>query len=315
MSIRDHLREIGRGKNGARNLTRTQASDLMGQVLDGGVSDTELGGFCIAMRVKGETTEEMLGFLDAARARAARVPASVSPTIVLPSYNGARRLPLFTPLLALLLARSGAPVLLHHHRTEDRRVDIAQVFAALEAEASRTIADLAGGTLTLCPLAQSFPALARLLDVRRVLGLRNSGHSLVKMLDLCEGPSLVVGSYTHPEYEKLMRDVFAVGQYRAMLLRGTEGEPVADARRMPAMEAFCGGRHWTLQAAQEGSVASGGGAGADGGLASGQDPRDTARRILAMLDGSLPVPPPIARQVEHILHLSRINENSMPASP
>ena len=59
------------------------------------------------MRIKGETPEEMAGFLDATYARLNRVPAGDSPLVVLPSYNGARKLPVLTPLLALLLAREG----------------------------------------------------------------------------------------------------------------------------------------------------------------------------------------------------------------
>ena len=69
MGISQYLKEIGRGKQGARPLAREQAADLFGQVLDGQVSDLEIGAFCIAMRVKGETPEEMCGFLDAAHAR------------------------------------------------------------------------------------------------------------------------------------------------------------------------------------------------------------------------------------------------------
>jgi len=118
MGISHYLKEIGRGVRGARALTREQAADLFGQVLDGSVSDLEIGAFCLAMRIKGETAAEMAGFLDATEARLSAFPASDRPLVVLPSYNGARKLPVLTPLLALLLAREGLPVLLHGMRTE-----------------------------------------------------------------------------------------------------------------------------------------------------------------------------------------------------
>jgi anthranilate phosphoribosyltransferase len=41
---------------------------------------------------------------------------------VLPSYNGARKLPVLTPLLALLLTQAGWPVLIHGCDTEDKRI-------------------------------------------------------------------------------------------------------------------------------------------------------------------------------------------------
>ena len=113
MGISHYIKEIGRGARGAKPLARAQAADLFGQVLDGSITDLEMGAFCLAMRIKGETPEELAGFLDATHARLARFPATERPLVVLPSYNGARRLPVLTPLLALLLAREGLPVLVH----------------------------------------------------------------------------------------------------------------------------------------------------------------------------------------------------------
>ena len=93
MGISQYIKEIGRGPRGSKPLTREQAADLFGQLLDGNVTDLEIGAFCLAMRIKGETPEEMCGFLDAAHSRMALFPASDRPVIVLPSYNGARKLP------------------------------------------------------------------------------------------------------------------------------------------------------------------------------------------------------------------------------
>ena len=53
MGIGHYIKEIGRGKDGARSLTREKAADLIGQVLDSQVSDLEIGVFCLAMRIKG----------------------------------------------------------------------------------------------------------------------------------------------------------------------------------------------------------------------------------------------------------------------
>lgn len=53
MGISQYIKEIGRGKQGARPISREQAADLFGQVLDGTVTDLEIGAFCLAMRIKG----------------------------------------------------------------------------------------------------------------------------------------------------------------------------------------------------------------------------------------------------------------------
>ena len=296
MGISQYLKVIGRGKVGARNLPRDQATDLMGQVLDGTASDLEVGAFCIAMRVKGETPEEMAGFLDAVHERLEMLPASTHPLVVLPSYNGARKLPVLTPLLALLLAREGVPVLVHGTATEDRRVSSQDVLAQLGIEALQEVDEIDAGSVAFAPTALLLPGLERLLDVRRTLGLRNSAHSLVKLMDPLApvaGDSLIVGSYTHPEYAESMAATITLTGADALLLRGTE------PRRTPQMDGFLSGRTLRLQEAQGGPLT------ALPTLPSTTDAASTAQYTRAVLGGELPVPEPIARQVEHILHLLR----------
>ncbi|MBE2263187.1 MAG: DNA-binding protein YbiB [Burkholderiaceae bacterium] len=295
MGISHYIKEIGRGKDGARPLSREQAADLMGQVLDGTVTDLEVGGFCLAMRIKGETPDEMAGFLDAAHARLQRVPTGARTTVVIPSYNGARKLPGLTPLLALLLARRGAAVVVHGTPTEEKRVFAADVFAALGRAPLPAIGPVRAGEAVFLPTELLCPGLKRLLDVRRTVGLRNPAHSLVKLMNPCSGPALVVSSYTHPEYAVSMAETFERIGAHALLLRGTEGEPVADARRLPRIESFRDGQRHLLQEAQSGPLA------ALPDLPVQTDAASTAAYSQAVLDGSLPVPVPIAQQMEHIL--------------
>jgi anthranilate phosphoribosyltransferase len=297
MGISQYIKEIGRGKDGARALTREQATDLMGPVLDGTVTDLEIGGFCLAMRIKGETPEEMAGFLDALHQRLAHFPAGETPIVVLPSYNGARKLPVLTPLLALLLAREGVPVLVHGTPTESRRVFASEVLQALDIHALQAVRKIGTDEAVFVPTEVLLPSLKRLLDVRRAVGLRNPAHSLVKIMSPCLGKSLVVSSYTHPEYAVSMAQTFELTGANAMLLRGTEGEGVADARRMPQMEAFIGGKRSLLQETQAGTLAS------LPELPKTVDAAATAAYIQSVLAGDKPVPPSIARQVEHILQL------------
>ena len=307
MGISQYIKVIGRGKDGARALDRAQAADLFGQLLDGNVSDLELGGFCLAMRIKGETPEEMAGFLDATHARLQQLPDNGLTTVVLPSYNGARKLPVLTPLLALLLARAGAPVLVHGCPTEDQRVSAATVLAELGIAATRHLPALSGGELAWVPTEVLCPGLKRVLDVRRAVGLRNPAHSLVKLMNPCAGAALVVGSYTHPEYAVSMAATFALTGTHALLLRGTEGEPVADARRTPQMDVFHQGQRRLVQAAQDGPLAT------LPELPASTDARLTADYIRAVLDGRTPVPTPIALQVEHILKELAQHDTPTPA--
>lgn len=298
MSISKYIKIIGRGKEGARPLTREDAADLFGQVLDGSVTDLEVGGFCLAMRIKGETPEEMAGFLDATHQRLQHFPAGNQPIVVLPTYNGARKLPVLTPLLALLLAQRGLPVLVHGTATESSRVFTSEVLLALDIPAQSAIKSIADGEMVFAPTELLLPALKRLLDVRRAVGLRNPAHSLVKIMNPCLGKALVVSSYTHPEYAVSMGHTFELIKANALLLRGTEGEVVADPRRMPQMEAFVEGVRQPPLPAQTGTLT------ALPELPKSTDAACTATYIRAVMAGDQPVPTPIALQVEYILRIA-----------
>lgn len=298
--MQQFLKEIGRGKDGARALTRAQAAELLGYILDGRASDLQVGAFCVAMRIKGETAQEMAGFLDAVQARLPALPAPAGSAVVLPSYNGARRLPVLTPLLALLLAREGMPVLLHGCTTETSRVTAAQVLQLMGHAPATALRSPAPGELVHLHTRDMLPALAKLLDVRAEVGLRNPAHALVKLLDPLAHSgvrSLVVGSYTHPEYAISMAASHAETHSHALLLRGLEGESVADPRRQPALRGIVHGATVLELPAQAGSV---------GGLPDlpmGLDAAATVALTQDFLEGRRAIPAPIAAQVRAIVEL------------
>ena len=298
MAIAKYIKEIGRGAAGARSLSQDAAADLMQQVLAGTVSDLEIGAFALAMRIKGETVDELLGFAQATHATCLSLPSD-RPVVVIPSYNGARRLPNLTPLLAMRLAQEGARVLVHGPRHDPTRVTSAQIFEALglppvdsaaavqERWARQQPAFITTETLS--------PALQRLLDVRWVVGLRNSGHTIAKLLGPCRtGASLRVVNYTHPEYATLQSQFLAHIGANAMLLRVTEGEPVADPRRAPKLVVFVGGAldPALSRVAQDGVLTE------LPLLPRSCDAATTALYIQSVVSGEKPAPGPLVQQVD-----------------
>ena len=302
MSIAHYLKEIGRGKQGARDLPREQAQDLMQQLLDGQLNDLEIGAFCIAMRVKGESPLELAGFLDAVQSRLHKL-TSDAPTVVIPAYNGARKLPALVPLLAHLLAREGLAVLVHGSASENARVSSETVLRGLgtpvlspAATVSKApIGSLQAGQIIYAPTPCLSPALDRLLQVRRTLGLRNSAHSLVKLMNPVAGPALVLASYTHRDFIEPMLESLRLAGNTGMVLRGTEGEPVADPRRTPRMDVVLGKTTITVDEGETGSLAK------LAELPTDVSADSTVRYTQAVLAGELPLPEPIARQVRQIV--------------
>ena len=236
MAIETYLKQIGRGARGARDLEREAARDLFAQVLGRQASDLEIGAFCIAMRIKGESPQELAGFYDAVQPRLPALRVS-RPVILLPSYNGARKTPLMTPLLARLLANRGYAVLVHGLHEEARRTGSEEIFAAMRwplAHDAQSIQDhLESDGFVYCTLDVLSTELAALLRVRSTIGLRNSGHVLAKLINPVQSRSLQIVNYTHPEYPDVLAGYFALHPGNAVFMRGHEGEPVPGPRRLP----------------------------------------------------------------------------------
>ena len=143
--------------------------------------------------------------------------------------------------------------------------------------------------------------LYRLLEARRVIQLRNPAHSLVKLMNPSSEPCLLVSSYTHPEYAQSMRAVMLATQATGLLLRGTEGEAVADARRLPAMCSIDKGQLKAEFEAELGSVSP------LLQLPDNCEAGATADYIQRVLDGKTPVPNPISTQVQRIVALAALH--------
>ena len=232
---RPYLREIARGQHGARDLTREQARELFAAVFAGEVADVALGALLVAYRIKGEKPEELAGMVEALapHVHALRVPMRRALPLVIPTYNGARKLPNLLPLVALLLAREGVPVLLHGVAHEPQRVSTFEVLERLGHRVAGSLAEaercLEEHCLAAMPLAVLSPALDRLLAVRLATGVRNSGHTFAKLLlpsNVGADSAFRLIAVTHPDALALMREHLLALPGHAFLMRGVEGEAV-----------------------------------------------------------------------------------------
>lgn len=153
----------------------------MAQILRGDAEPEQLGAFLMLIRVRGETADEVAGFVRAARA-VLPPPPRTPPDLDWPTYAGKRRhLPWFL-LAAKLLASTGISILLHG-------AEPAGTARRTTAEACGTLgipivdAPWHEGPLAYMPLSVLAPGLERLLAMRRLLGLRSPVHTLVRMLN------------------------------------------------------------------------------------------------------------------------------------
>jgi anthranilate phosphoribosyltransferase len=188
------------------------------------------------------------------------------------------------------------------------RVTSAEIFACLGIKAAASHADieqaLSEHRLAFAPVEVLAPKLARLLALRRIMGVRNSTHTLIKILQPFAPASLRLVNYTHPAYRDSLAELF-IGHPQAaaggaLLARGTEGEAVADTRRQVQIDWLHDGIVETLVTPERAS-----GDEPPPELPAARDAATTARWIESVLKGEAPVPPTLARQVEEIATIAR----------
>lgn len=298
------IKEIGRGTKGARDMDGRQAEMLFGAILDGQVPDMELGAILLAMRIKGESAIELDGFVRAMQARTAAVAVPGGPRcVLLPTFNGARKQANLMPLVALLLARAGVPVLMFGRHDFDSRESPFALLDALGLPLAGSVAEageqLAAQRIAALPLAALNPGLDALMALRPRLGVRNSGHSVAKLLDAAPGRSVRVVAVTHPEYLDSMGQALlplTISDGRALLMRASEGEAYAHLRRRAQLYGFAEGRRIDLHPADTADL--------DWPLNEACDAAANAALIRAILAGEAALPPRIAEQVEALTRLA-----------
>ena len=180
------VRILGKGKRGARDLTREEAREAMGMLLDGKAEDTQLGAFLMLLRHKEESAEELAGFTEAVRERL-QAPA-IAVDVDWPTYAGKKRhLPWYL-LAAKCLAQNGIRILMHGGGAHtagrmytEQQLDLLNI--ARCGEWQETAAALDQDNIAFMPLGAWMPELQRMIDQRNILGLRSPIHSLARILN------------------------------------------------------------------------------------------------------------------------------------
>lgn len=220
------LRTVARGPTLSRPLRTDEAEAAMGMILDGVVEPLQLGAFLLLLRFRGETAEELAGFVRAARARLATNQATEL-DLDWPSYaDNHKQLPYFL-LSALLLARNGYRILLHGV-AGDGPATTRHGMAALGLVAATSMAEaveaVEATNLAYLPVESVLPPLERLLTLKPMLGLRTFANTMARELNPGHAPCQIQGVF-HPPYLELHRATQRLlGQPAAAVFKGGGGE-------------------------------------------------------------------------------------------
>ncbi len=227
--FRPYVQALGRGETLRRDLTRAEAQDALDRILAGTVSPAQAGAFFIAQRVKGESRDEIRGFVDAVRARWLTPVVTRQPGVLdlAVPYDGKERTAQLAPAVALVLAACGQPVLLHGAAAVPTKEGVtpADVLSALgvatylSPAAAAQVLDQTG--IAYCDAQAFMPAWVALMPLRREFGLRTVLNTVEKLVNPADADFQVSGFY-HTKYIDEMRDM-QTGRQDSWIVQGEEG--------------------------------------------------------------------------------------------
>ncbi|TML43582.1 MAG: anthranilate phosphoribosyltransferase [Actinobacteria bacterium] len=210
------------------DLSREQAHDVMGSIMSGEASPAQIAGFLIALRVKGETADEIAGCAEAMREHALPVRPQRDDLVDTAGTggDGARTINISTAA-ALVAAAAGAGVAKHGNRAVSSACGSADVLEALgfnldlSAErVARSIDELGFGFL-FAPTHH--PAMRHAAPVRSELAARTVFNVLGPLTNPAGARAQVVGVYA-PELVRTIAEVLAqLGATRAFVVHGAGG--------------------------------------------------------------------------------------------
>jgi len=237
MDIASLIKRVARGKHGSEHLSRVEAESVFSALLRPDADALQLGAFLIAQRMKGETSAELAGFVDAARSSIADFGQvrAIDGAVDLPCYAGKRRAA-HTYLAAAMQARdAGIPVFVHGVEHIDGRVTAWQVLQGAGVQRATSL-DAAGQILSkeyivYADLAELCPDLHRIYMLRPRLGVRSFANTVARLLNPLQCAGQLNGFFHTPYADYMAAANRLLGQPRSLLFMGAEGEPELYADR------------------------------------------------------------------------------------
>ena len=224
----NELREAFAAVLAGRSLDAAEAERAMDEIFDREPAEALVAGFLVALKVKGESAEELTGGARAMRARARAIDLNGGNVLDTAGTggDGAGTFNISTGA-ALVAAAAGVPVAKHGNRAVSGRVGAADVLERLgvkidlDPEGVRRCLRVAGCCFIFAPAYH--PALARLAGLRRALGVRTL-FNLIAPLSNPARPRRQLLGVAEPRLVRLMAEALAaLGADHAMVVHGEDG--------------------------------------------------------------------------------------------
>ncbi|MFN2516290.1 MAG: anthranilate phosphoribosyltransferase [Pyrinomonadaceae bacterium] len=242
-SLGTFLGRLVRGEN----LPRKDAAQFFESLLDSEATDAQLAAALVALAMKGETVEELVGIASGMRSRAVRLKTSQQ-RFLDTAGTGSSNAKTFnvSTAAAFVIAGAGLAVAKHGNRAVTSRSGSSDVLAALgvRVTASPDISEKCLNEIGICfmfaPLYHG--TTARVAAIRRELGVRTIFNLLGPLTNPAGAPYQLVGVSNAALVEPLARALTALGTKGAWVVHGLDGlDEVTLAERTLVAEAKDGG--------------------------------------------------------------------------
>ena len=224
------MRSLKRVLEERGTLTRNDAKALLEYIFDVDDFGAEIRTAALlgAMAARGETVEELAGFVDAMRARTIQIPlaASLRAQLVDTCGTGGDLSGTFNISTAagLVAAAAGAVVAKHGNRAVTSRSGSADVLEALGIAVDHTpegaAAALRGQGFAFLPAPGMQPAMKAVMPIRRAMGVRTAFNILGPMTNPAGAPAQVMGVYAERLVAVAAKTLARVGTRHALVVHG-----------------------------------------------------------------------------------------------
>lgn len=208
-------------------LSREEARDAFDTILSGGVTNAQAAAFLMALRVRGETTEEIAGAVGAMRGKMLRVTAPADAVDIVGTGGDSSGSYNVSTLAAIITAACGVPVAKHGNRAASSKSGAADVLMALgvkvgldPAATARCISE-AGVGFMFAPTHHA--SMRHVAPVRTELGTRTIFNLLGPLSNPAGVTKQLVGAFSETWLEPMVRVLSSMGSQRIWAVHGSDG--------------------------------------------------------------------------------------------
>jgi len=222
--IADAIRKLADRKD----LTRDEVRRVFSEMMDGGASEVQKSAFLVALRMKGETVEEITGAATAMRERV--VPLDIDPAGMIDTCGtggDGRSTFNISTVSAIVAAAAGAVVAKHGNRAVSSSCGSADVLAALgvkiDMDPEEMVAVLKKTGISFLFAPRLHPATGSVAGVRRELGLRTIFNVLGPLTNPARARRQVIGVYSAHLVDIVARVLVSLDAEHALVVHSHDG--------------------------------------------------------------------------------------------